>query len=156
MEQLTLFMDYVGTTWITSSVWPPSSWSVYLQSVRTNNDVEGWHHALNKRCHGRSPLPLYLLIGLLHQEAKLTSLQICLVSEKKLKQVQRKVYQTMQGKIFKLWDEYRDGEKSAYQLLKACKYLNGPVVWNVSVKMGIIGNKVFLKWHLEIFRDNLK
>ncbi|RMX49028.1 hypothetical protein pdam_00018116, partial [Pocillopora damicornis] len=36
----------------------------------------------------QSQLPLYLLIDLLHREARLTSLHIRLVSEKKLKRVQ--------------------------------------------------------------------
>ncbi len=127
-EPLQKFVEYVEITWINSSIWPPSSWSVYLQAVRTNNDVEGWHNSLNRRAHGKGQLPLYFLIELLHQEARLTSLQIRLVSERKLKRMQRKVYRTMQARIFNLWDEYHKGKRNAYQLLKACKYLNGPLV----------------------------
>lgn len=127
-EPLCKFVDYVDATWISSNTWPPSSWSVYLQSIRTNNDVEGWHNALNRRARGKSQLPLYMLIELLHQEARLTSLQIRLVSERKLRRIQRKVYRNVQAKIFALWDDYQTGKKSAYQLLKACKYLNGPLV----------------------------
>lgn len=36
-------IEYVESQWINSNVFPPSSWSVFGQSVRTNNDVEGWH-----------------------------------------------------------------------------------------------------------------
>ena len=39
-EPLRKFVDYVAATWISSDTWPPSSWSVYLQSIRTNNDFE--------------------------------------------------------------------------------------------------------------------
>jgi hypothetical protein len=39
---------YIEKTWITSSVWPVHSWSVFMRPTRTNNDVEGWHHRLNK------------------------------------------------------------------------------------------------------------
>ena len=77
----------------------------------TNNDVESWHNSFNRRAHGKEQLPLYLLIELLHQEARLTSLQIRLVSERKLRQVQRKVYHNMQARIFDLWDEYDKGKK---------------------------------------------
>ena len=33
---------YIRSTWIESTVWPPANWSVFMMSVRTNNDVEGW------------------------------------------------------------------------------------------------------------------
>ena len=125
-DPLKCLVEYIESTWITSTMWPPSCWSVYLQAVRTNNDVEGWHNSLNRRAHGKSQIPFYLLIELLHQEARLTSLQVRLVSEKKLKRIQRKQYRTMQGKIFNLWSEYQNGEKSAYELLKAFKYMSGP------------------------------
>ena len=59
LEQLT---QYVGRTWITGKTWPPSSWSVFMKSIRTNNDIEGWHLGLNRRASGKSQLPLYLLI----------------------------------------------------------------------------------------------
>ena len=120
------FMQYVGRTWITSRTWPPSSWSVFMKSIRTNNDIEGWHLGLNRRAAGKSQLPLYLLISLLHREARLTSLQIRLVSEKKLRRIQRKKFRKLQTKIFALWDAFSSGDCSARKLLKACSHLNGP------------------------------
>ena len=76
--------SYMASTWIVeTSEWPPSSWSAYMRSIRTNNDVEGWHLRLNRQASGKSQLPFYLLVKLLHKEALLTSLQIRLVSEKK-------------------------------------------------------------------------
>ena len=61
-----------------------------MKSVRTNNDIDGWHLGLNRRASGKSQLPLYLLIRLRHREARRTSLQIRLVSERKLRSVQKK------------------------------------------------------------------
>ena len=98
----------------------------YKWTNRTNNDIEGWHLGLNRRAAGKSQLPLYLLISLLHREARLTSLQIRLVSEKKLRRIQRKKFRDLQTKIFALWDKFSSGECSARKLLKACSYLNGP------------------------------
>ncbi|KAK4319879.1 hypothetical protein Pmani_009224 [Petrolisthes manimaculis] len=43
------FMDYVDQTWLQSPVWKTENWSVFGRSIRTNNDVEGWHHKLNRR-----------------------------------------------------------------------------------------------------------
>ena len=52
-----------------------------MQSIRTKNDIEGWHHSLNRRVAGRYGLPLYMFVALLHKEARLMLLQIRLVSE---------------------------------------------------------------------------
>ena len=79
---------YVRNTWIENEIWSPSTWSVFMFSVRTNNDVEGWHHGLHRRANGRCGLPMYILINLLHEEARLTSTRIRLVSERKLKKIQ--------------------------------------------------------------------
>ena len=62
------FMNYVSSTWIEGHTWPPSCWSDYMQSVRTNNDVEGWHHGLHSQAQGKSHLPIYLLIDLLKKK----------------------------------------------------------------------------------------
>ena len=34
-----------------------------MKSIRTNNDIEGWHLGLNRRAAGKSQLPLYLLVS---------------------------------------------------------------------------------------------
>ena len=50
---------YIQNTWIENEIWSPSTWSVFTFFVRTNNDVEGWHHGLRRRTNGRSGLPFY-------------------------------------------------------------------------------------------------
>ena len=50
--------------------------------MRTNNDIEGWFNALNRRADGQSGLPVYLLIELLDKEARLTTIAFRLVSDK--------------------------------------------------------------------------
>ena len=75
------FAEYVNSTWISNATWSPADWTVFKQAVRTNNDLEGWHHGINCRAAGKSQLPLYVLIKLLHQEAQLTAIQIRLISE---------------------------------------------------------------------------
>ena len=90
------------------------------ETIRTNNDVAGWNNGLNRRASGRGELPMYLLIKFLHKEATLTALQICLVSERKLKRMQRRKYRELQAKLFELWDQYEAKERSDKRLLKAC------------------------------------
>ena len=40
-HHLNRLTDYVRRTWFESTVWAPDNWSIFRQSVRTNNDVEG-------------------------------------------------------------------------------------------------------------------
>jgi hypothetical protein len=126
-RELQLLVNYIRNTWIESAVWCPESWSIYMSPIRTNNDIEGWHNAINRRAGGRCALPLYQLINLLHAEARLMEMQVRLVSDGKLTRVQRVKYVKMQKKIFDLWDSFNEGKKNAQQLLKACSHLNGPV-----------------------------
>ncbi|KAK3719185.1 hypothetical protein QZH41_020418 [Actinostola sp. cb2023] len=116
-------MDYINKTWVETTTWPPSTWSVYGMSVRTNNDVEGWHNRLNRRAMGKAQLPLYMLIKLLHEESLLTKIYVRLVSEKKLKRIQRSKYSSLQRHIFDLWESYADRERNATQLLRACAHV---------------------------------
>lgn len=57
--------------WIRSQTFPPQNWSVFLEAVRPDSDLEGWHNGLNRRAKGLSQLPLYIFIHLLHREATL-------------------------------------------------------------------------------------
>ena len=126
-QQLTELVTYVESTWITSEMWPPATWSIFMRSTRTNNDIEGWHFRLNQRAQ-KGNLPFYMLLTLLTQEAAHVNLQVRLVSEKKLQRIQRSKSRQMQGTIFKLWEEYNDKNKSASQLLKSCAALHGPIL----------------------------
>ena len=119
------FTDYVSSTWIESNTWPPSSWSVFMQSVRTNNDVEGWQLGLHTRAQGKSQLPMYLLIDLLYKEAKLTSLNVHMVSEKKLRRVQRRRYRQIQAKVFSLWDNMKRATRRRDNFSRFVHYLLG-------------------------------
>ena len=75
-DQLGRLVQYIRRQWIESEVFTPRNWCVYKKPVHTNNNLEGWHNALNRRAGGQCGLPLYLLIGLLDREAKLTAITI--------------------------------------------------------------------------------
>ena len=119
-------VDYIKRQWIENTIFTPKKWSVYQQPIRTNNDIEGWRNALNRRAGGQSGLPLYSLIERLYREVRLTAVTIKLVSEKKLKRMQRKLYRDLQARLFDVWEQYDNRQKTAIQLLKTCSRLNGP------------------------------
>jgi hypothetical protein len=48
-------------TWMTSTVWTVPTWSVFNQSIRTNNDVEGSHHKLLNRKARKGNLQFFLI-----------------------------------------------------------------------------------------------
>ena len=118
-------VNNVETTLI-HGTYPLECWSIYGQPIRTNNDLEGYHNALNRRAGGRQNLPLYMLVELLHREAGLSLIQTPLVSQKKLKRHQRMTYRRLQGKIISAWEDYSDSKITARQLLQTCSYVNGP------------------------------
>ena len=128
----------IKENWIRSTVWPSKCRSVFMQSVRTNNDIEGWHRSLNRRVAGRYGLPLYMFVALLHKEARLMLLQIRLVSERKLKQVQRSTYCEVQRRLFELWEAFNKKEKSLKQLLKGYANINRPVMHWTELNLDII------------------
>ena len=117
--QVATHLQYVRRQWIDSTVWPPSTWSVFRQPIRTNNDVEGWHRRLNVRAN-QGALNLYQLLQLLHSEALLVNLNIRLMSENGTSRYQRKVYSKLHTRINTYWDEYSAGTRSASSLLGAC------------------------------------
>ncbi|KAK4288761.1 hypothetical protein Pmani_038232 [Petrolisthes manimaculis] len=120
------FMDYVDQTWLQSPVWKTENWSVFGRSIRTNNDVEGWHPKLNRRAK-KGNLPFYLLISLLYSEANEIPNQVQLVKEGKLKRYQRKQVRKLQGRLMKQWEDYNEKKITTGQLLKKCSGIYAPV-----------------------------
>ncbi|XP_052285910.1 uncharacterized protein LOC127881816 isoform X2 [Dreissena polymorpha] len=115
---------FMQPTWIRGSMWTPDNWSVYRQTVRTNNDVEGWHRRINGRA-GRPDLGFYVLVPLLCREAETVDLTIRLVSEHALTWVHRKIFKEVHGRLFKIWEKYEDDDMTTTQLLRACNHIIG-------------------------------
>ncbi len=95
------FLRYVEENWIHNDIWTVDSWSVYGRSIRTNNDVEGWHNRLNRRTR-KGNLPFYLLITLLYKEARETGSEVRLLQECKIRRHQKKQTTKVQGRLIKL------------------------------------------------------
>ena len=123
--ELQSLVTYIRGTWIDSRLWPPTAWSVYGQPVRTNNDVEGWHHRLNRKA-GNNGLNMYLLFELLQQEAEIAELNVRLLSDRKVRRPQWKSTVRARTKLNRYWQEYEDGSRSVSRLLQACARLYAP------------------------------
>ena len=107
-------------------MWKPARWSVFLQKVRTNNDLEGWHHRLNRNA-GWGQLQFYLLVELLHQESEYVAIQRRLIQNGELQRVERKEYRQINARIQGVWDEFTNSDITAKQLLRRCGRIYGPV-----------------------------
>ena len=127
MVHIQPLVQYVENTWILSTVFKPSNWCVFMQSIRTNNDLEGYHRRLNSKATDKGNLQLYVLIPLLYCESRTVRLHSRLISERKLRRHQRTQHRNLQGMIFQLWGRYQDKEISTSQLLRAVSHLNGPI-----------------------------
>lgn len=97
-----------------------------MTSIRTNNDVEGWHNRLNTSVVTRGSVPFYHLIIVLHREATGITVQMKMVSEGKIQRYQRKRTLQVEGRVFKLWNDYCERSISASELLKGCDSVYGP------------------------------
>ena len=128
-DRLSALASYVYTNWIESFIWPPSAWGVFMQNICTNNDVERWHHRINNTA-GRGQIQVYLLIDLLHEEAKFLEVQVSLLRNDQYSRSQRKEYQRVNEMICKLWDTFRARNLTIFtpQPLKAVGVLFSPMV----------------------------
>ena len=123
-DQLRPLINYVRDTWI-SGQFAPEAWCVYKRSIRTNNDVEGWHNRLNLKA-GHGNLPMFLIIQIIHMEATLIPLTQQLIAEDKLRKYQRLQTRAFQGRLSTLWTQYREGGVSTSQLLKSVSRITAP------------------------------
>lgn len=124
--ELTQLVNYIDNTWLSSTVWLPRNWSIYQLTIRTNNDVEGWHSRINKDI-GKAHPSFYVLVPALKREADLVDLSIQLVTEEQVLRDQRSRHRELQGRLHQYWSEYEEGNRTASQLLRECGKVYGPV-----------------------------
>ena len=76
--------------------------------IRTNNDVEAFHHQLNSRA-GRNILQFYLLLQVLQERAEMVPLTTSLVRRACIYKFQRASTKSFQAHIISLWESYSAG-----------------------------------------------
>ncbi|XP_041375273.1 uncharacterized protein LOC121388117 isoform X2 [Gigantopelta aegis] len=125
-EGLGKLCSYIETTWMKNTTYRLQDGCVFGQAIRTNNDLEAWHHRLNQKA-GRKNLPLYTLIPFLNAEADLLPMQSRLLTDGQLDRRQTPAQKKKAKKYFALWDNYTEGDLSPSQLLREVAKMNGPV-----------------------------
>ena len=104
-EKLLALCDYYFQTWLDSPVWTLEEINVYLQPIRTCNDVEGWHNRLKVKS-GRSNLQMYLLIDSLKQEADNVEVTLKLVSRNCLYKIHTEDFDSSQQSLIDDWNRF--------------------------------------------------
>ena len=98
---------------------------LYILLITIWVTIVGWHNRINIRAT-RGKLDLYQLAPFLHDEAEFVTLQVSLISEKRLHRYQRKTFKKIQGRLSELWNQYDKREISTSKLLRACAHVYGP------------------------------
>ena len=128
---LQLFVQYVSTSWIYNTTWPPSTWNVFCSVVRSDKDVEGWNECLKgwSFIEGRlaieeKRLNENVVVHFLHKEASNVSGQTKALSERKVLKRRNQNSGSLQAKLLLNWDDFKAQRKSAEELLNACADVN--------------------------------
>lgn len=121
---LTRLFQYFETTWILG-FWTPKDWSVYLNPMRSEEEVEGWIKQLSSKA-GRSSLPYYQLIVLLHEECQAVGGHLRIAKKRKVITEQRRSRAQVES-LFVKWEKHKKGQLSVSLLLSACSRLRGSV-----------------------------
>lgn len=98
--QLRDLVAYMDRQWFNNGVIHIADWCIFKRSVRTNNDVEGWHNRLNSAAkHGG--VPFYTLVPDLMKEAEVVDVSVR--SDDLERDVHRR-YTVLEQKIQTSWD----------------------------------------------------
>lgn len=112
-EKLDTFLTYMDGQWINNSFWRKSRWSVFRQFIRTNNDCEGWHYAVNKRAHV-SGMNFYDLMYLLYDIAANIPMERERVVQHLGSRREQPEDNEVQDYLQNNWQSFVDGDDSAY------------------------------------------
>jgi hypothetical protein len=112
------FCSYIETTYIKSTICPPKNWSMFMQHVRTNNNVEGTHNNL-KAVAGPASINLTNFLCKMREEADKIGMTAKLLSQKQALKKLNKNAESKQRQLTLLWEAYNraDNPLSSRKLL---------------------------------------
>ena len=105
IECLQKFGEYMRKNWI-EGYFSPDTWFQFLELIRTNNHVEGWHRGLNTRVKGAN-VNTYHLIQVLEEEAIAANQTAIEVETGKYKAQQARVQKQRNEELIQLWEQLR-------------------------------------------------
>ena len=116
IPQCQKLVDYFKKTWMSeNSHFQIDNWCWYLERIRTNNDVEGWHTRINTFAGNK--IQFYPLLALLGVEAKSVEMNAYLVQDGRLQRKQSKHSREQQQQLFEIWEAYKSKAISVRTLL---------------------------------------
>lgn len=116
IPQCQKLVDYFKKTWMSeNSLFQIDNWCWYLERIRSNNDVEGWHTRINTFAGNK--IQFYPLLALLGVEAKSVEMNAYLVQDGRLRRKQSKKSREQQQQLFELWEAYKSKDISVRTLL---------------------------------------
>ncbi|XP_033727977.1 uncharacterized protein LOC117317302 [Pecten maximus] len=118
-------VSYLENAWLHNPNWSVRQWSVFRQSIRTNNDCEGWHRRLNGKA-GRAMLHFYLLVPLLRKEANSIEVTMRLVEEQTITRHRRTQNRLRETKVEQLWNDYESQSVRTSAFLRGISRLCAP------------------------------
>ena len=125
--KLVELFSYVHDTWMQmqGGMWKPEHWSAFKEDIRTNNDVEGWHHRFNSRAL-KGNLPFYALVRMLHEESRLTLMYQGFSEAGKFPAYKKTRYLQMDIRLRHHWAEFDANEITSMELLRRCSQVYCP------------------------------
>lgn len=138
-EKLFRLFKYVKYYWIDCNTWPPSTWCVYMQSIRTNNDTEGWHTRLHKLAGllNQSGMNFYTLVELLYHDANSLDLNLKLLFQHRSLRRQRPSSRLVNGKIFSLWEAFNSYSEDRISSVELLEKLSKVHCANIKLKKSV-------------------
>jgi len=115
-----LFNDYMVTTWVdTDARFPISLWNHHdTAGPRTNNNLEGFHHKLNRALPHRHP-NIYRFIELIKNIEKTEAAKLIQIDLGAAPPPRKRVYKECENRYSRLKDHLLDGSKTHIEFLDA-------------------------------------
>lgn len=124
-DDLQKLLRYIQRNWIKSEKRPPSAWSTFRRTVRTEFAVTAWHRPLHRYISiAYEQLNLYFLIDFLQEQTKYLSLYVRLVAQRNYSTESRKSDKSKTVVLKKLWDQYVARTLTTSAFLESCPHFN--------------------------------
>ncbi|CAC5384543.1 unnamed protein product [Mytilus coruscus] len=120
--QLQELVAYIDRQWFHNAVINVADWCIFKRTVRTNNDVEGWHNRINTAAK-HAGVPFYVLVPDLMTEAEVVDYSVR--ADDLERDIHRK-YTILEEKIQTAWDQYMDSVITTTHFLKVIAKLYKP------------------------------
>lgn len=116
------FADYVTENWIEGS-WRRTTWNHFdTEKLRTNNNVEGWHHRINVLAKKGHP-NIFEFLTMIRNEQAMTEIKIAQQENGAAPPQKKRKYRIIAERLEVLKDRYSAGVVSLMEFADSASYL---------------------------------